>query len=83
MLYSYTKFQRHRPIASKEEDCFKVLPYMDMAAILVMWPGSFVNISFPHPKEAPCEINPVISEVKMFEECERQWTTDDGGLPIL
>ena len=29
---------------------------MGMAAILVMWPGPFEQLSFPHPIEAPYEI---------------------------
>ena len=29
---------------------------MGMAAILVMWPGPFILLSFPLPKEAPYKI---------------------------
>ena len=29
---------------------------MGMAAILVMWPGPFIQLSFPLPKEAPHKI---------------------------
>ena len=53
---------------------------MGMAAILVMWPGPFDKLSFPHPIEAPYEIwliGPVVSEEKMFS------VDNDGGLPIL
>ena len=32
----YTKFQGHRSIASGEDDFLRFLPYMSMAAILVM-----------------------------------------------
>ena len=32
----HTKFQGHRPFGSGEEDFLMVLPYMDMAATLVM-----------------------------------------------
>ena len=46
----YTRFQRNQPIGSK--DNFKgFLPYMGMAVILVMWPGSFQQTFIPHPKE--------------------------------
>ena len=37
----HTKIQGHRPFGSGEEDFFRFLPYMGMAAILVMWPGPF------------------------------------------
>ena len=32
----HTKFYRNRPAGSREEDFEGVLPYMDVAAILVM-----------------------------------------------
>ena len=32
----HTKFQGHGPIGSGEEDFFRFLPYMGMAAMLVM-----------------------------------------------
>ena len=35
----HTKFQGNRPSGSGEEDFLRFLPYMGMAAILVMWPG--------------------------------------------
>ena len=38
----HTKFQGHRSIGSGEEDFFRFLPYMGMAAMLVMSPNSFV-----------------------------------------
>ena len=38
----HTKFQGHRSIGSEEEDFLSFLPYMGMAAMLVMWPNSFV-----------------------------------------
>ena len=34
----HTKFQGHRSIGSGEEDFLRFLPYMGMAAMLVMWP---------------------------------------------
>ena len=40
----HTKFQGHRPFGSGEEDFLQFLPYMGMAAILVMWPGPFEQI---------------------------------------
>ena len=32
----HTKFQGHRPFGSGEEDFLRFLPYMGMAAILIM-----------------------------------------------
>ena len=37
----HSKFKGHRPFGIREEDCFKFLPCMGMAAILIMWPGPF------------------------------------------
>ena len=38
----HTKFQGHWSIGSEEEDFLRFLPYMGMAAMLVMLPNSFV-----------------------------------------
>ena len=46
-----SKFQGHRLLGSREEDFLRFLPYMDMAAILVMWPGPLDKLSLPHPYE--------------------------------
>ena len=43
----HTKIQGHRLFGSAEEYFFKFLPYMGMAAILVMWPGPFEQIFVP------------------------------------
>ena len=40
----HTKFQGHWSIGSGEEDFLRFLPYLGMAAMLVMWPNSFVKI---------------------------------------
>ena len=37
----YTKFQGHWYIDFGEEDFLRFLPYMGMAAMLVMWPKPF------------------------------------------
>ena len=52
----HTKFQGHRPFDSGEADVLRFLPYMGMAAILVMWHGPFEQIFVPHPMEALYEI---------------------------
>ena len=38
----HTEFQGHWSVGSGEEDFLRVLPYMGMAAILIMRPNSFV-----------------------------------------
>ena len=38
----HAKFQDHMTFGSGEKDFLKVLPYMDMAAILLMRPGPFI-----------------------------------------
>ena len=42
----HTKFQGHQPIGS-EEDFFKVLAYMGMATMMVMWPEPFEQLFDP------------------------------------
>ena len=68
----YTKFQGHRPFGSGK-DFQRFLPYIGMAAILVMWPGPFEQTFIPpHPREAPYEIwltGPVTLEEKIFKMC--------------
>ena len=43
----HTKVQGHGSIGSGQEDFLRFLPYMGMAAMLVMWPNSFVKIFIP------------------------------------
>ena len=40
----HTKFRGNPPVGSGEEDFWRVLPYMGMVAILVMWPASYQQI---------------------------------------
>ena len=80
----HTKFEGHQPFGSREEDFLRFLPYKGMEAILVMWPGPFEQLSFPHPIEAPYEIRligPVVSEEKMFKECGWRTTMDGWRRP--
>ena len=53
---------------------------MDIAAILVMWPGLFEQIFVPLSHRSSMWnltlIDPVVSEEKMFKECGRRRTTD-------
>ena len=77
----HTKFQGHRPFGSREEDFLRFLAYMGMAAILVMWPGPFEQTFVPPSHRSSIWnltlIGPVVSEEKMFKECERR-TMYDG-----
>ena len=43
----HTYIQGNRPSESGEEDFLRFLPYMGMAAIFVMWPGSNILTFFP------------------------------------
>ena len=52
----HAKFQDRRISGSREEDFLRFLPYMDMAAILVLNLDHLYKLSFPLPKEAPHEI---------------------------
>ena len=69
----HTEFQGHQPFGSEEEDFLRFLPYMGMAATLVMWQtfvppsqgGSTWNLAF---------IGPVVSEEKMFENVDNTHT---------
>ena len=90
----HTKFRGHWPTGSGEEDFLRFLPYMGMAAMLVMWPRQFEQLFFPKGPGG-CIWNlvatgPVVSEEKSFEIVDGRRTddgrtTDDGqrSLPIL
>ena len=74
----HTKFQGHHLYGSREEDFLRFLPYMGMAAILVMWPGPFEQTFVP-PSQGGyiwnlASIGPVVSEEKMFENVDIQHT---------
>ena len=75
----HIKIQGHWPFGSREEDFFRFLPYMAMAAILVMWPGPFEQTFVPPSHRSSIWnltlIGPVVSEEKMFKECGRRRTT--------
>ena len=78
----HTKFQGHRSIGSGEEDFLRFLPYMGMAAMLVMWPRPFEQLFFPKGPGGCIwnlvAIGPVVSEEKSFEIVDGRRTTDDG-----
>ena len=82
----HTKFQGHRSIGSGEEDFLRFLPYMGMAAILVMWPEPFEQFFVPLIPGGYIwnlvTIGRVVSEEKSFEIVDgrrRTTTTDDGA----
>ena len=61
----HAKFQNHRPSGSGE-DFQRFLISIAMAAILVMWPGPFLQIFVP------------VSEQNTFEHCGRQLRSMDA-----
>ena len=70
----HTNFQGHQPFDSGEEDFLKFIPYMGMAANLVMWPVP-VEQTFVPPSHGGSIwnltlISPVVSEEKMFENVD-------------
>ena len=70
----HTKLQSHRPFGSGEEDFLRFLAYMDMAAILVMWPRPFEQTFVSPPQGGSlwnlASIGPVVSEENMFENVD-------------
>ena len=68
----HAKFQGHRPFGCGEEDFLRFLPYMGMAAILVMWPGQFEQTFVPPSHGGSiwnlASIGPVTSEEKCFKK---------------
>ena len=75
----HTNFQGHRSFGSGEEDFLRFLPYIGVAAILVMWPGPFEQTFVP-PSHGDSIwnltlIGQAVSE-EMFKECGRLMTTD-------
>ena len=78
----HTKCQGHWSIGSGEEDFLRFLPYMGMAAMLVMWPRPFEQLFFPKGRGGCIwnlvAIGPVVSEEKSFEIVDGR-TTDNGA----
>ena len=79
----HTNFQGHWPFGSGEEDFLRFLPYIVMAATLVMWPGPFEQTFVPPSHGGSIWnltlIGQVVSEEKMFKECGRRRRTDNGA----
>ena len=74
-LMLHIKFQGNQPRGSGEEDFLMFLPYMGMAAILVIRPVPFEQI-FNQPLPGGCIWNsirsgPAVSEEKSFENVNR------------
>ena len=80
----HTKFQGHWSIGSGEEDFLRFLPYMGMAAMLVMWPRPFEQLFFPKGPggNGPIGCNrPSSFRGEVVWNCGRttdRRTTDDG-----
>ena len=70
---AHTKIQGHRPFGSGEEEFLRFLPYMGMAAILVVWRGPFEQTFVPPSQGGSTwnltSIGPVVSE-EMFENID-------------
>ena len=83
----HINFQGHWSTGSGEEDFLRFLPYMGMAAMLVMWPRPFEQLFFPKGPGGCIwnlvAIGPVVSEEKSFEIVDGRTTdgrrTDDGA----
>ena len=83
----HTKIQGHWPFGSGEEDYFRLLLYMAMAAILVMWPGPFEQTFVP-PSHRSSTWNLTWNQWSLRRRClksvdddgrrRRTTTTDDG-----
>ena len=80
---SNATYQGPRPLTLwfQKEDFQSFLPYMGLAAIMIMWPRCVVQTFVPPAHEAGSIWNlaltdPVISEEKTFEECGLR---TDGG----
>ena len=82
----HTKFQGHRSIGSGEEDFLRFLPYMGMAAILVMWPEPFEQLFVPPILGGYIwnlvTIGPVVSEEKSFEIVDGRRRTTEPAYTI-
>ena len=72
----HTMFQGHRTFGSGEDDFLRFLPYMGMAAILVMWPGPFEQIFVP-PSHGDSIWNLTLIGQAVFEEkMFKEWPTE-------
>ena len=47
----HAKFQDYRTSGSGEQDFWRLLTYMEVVAILVMWPWQFYKIYLPSSHE--------------------------------
>ena len=52
----HTNFEGHLPFGSREEDVLSFLPYMGMAATMVLDLDYLNQLSFSHPMIAPHDI---------------------------
>ena len=82
----HTKFQGHWSIDSGKKDFLRFLPYMGMAAILVMWPAPFEQLFVPPTPGGYIwnlvTIGPVVSEEKSFEIVDRRRGPTEPSHPI-
>ena len=73
----HANFQGHRLFDSREENFLRFLPYIAMAAILVMWYKPFIySLSFPIPCRLHVKfgfISLAVSKEKKLENVESGW----------
>ena len=76
----HTVFFKVTGLLVPEKICLILLPYMDIAAILMMWPGPFEQTLFPlfHGSSIwnLTLIDQSVSDEKIFKIV---WTTDDDA----
>ena len=78
----HTNFQGHRRFGSREEDFLRILLYMGMAAILVMWPGPFEQTFVPLSRKSSIWNFTLRAQWFLRRRCLKS-VDDDGGLAIL
>ena len=71
----HINFQGHQPLVPEKKNFFMFLPYMSMAAILLMWPKPFKQTFVPpsHGASNLASIGLVVSQEKKFENVESVW----------
>ena len=79
----HAKFQAHRTSGSGEEDFLRFLPYMGMAAILVMLPGPFIQTFVPSSQGGSTKKKLALIGQAVSEEKTDDGRTDAGSMGIL
>ena len=73
-----TKFQGNRLTGSREEDFWRIFPYMVTAVILIMWPGPFKQTFVPLSRwDATWNLTFIGLVVSKEEDVWKYWQTTD------